>query len=271
MHRIILSCILPFSLLAVPLSALDGTLVGMWESSIFEEGMSGTARLIFQADGTFELSRVAQTEDGYLRAPRIFEEDDDLSAGDAEALNQIFRDAWPEIPLETISFLGSGTYSTAGDSLYLDWAGVDLSYDDRNFTEFNIEFWIQFTLNWEALHRAAEGRDFPEEEYSALEQELEQKYGAEFPEVLNSEALLAALNQVPPGIFAIEGEGATLFLEGPFHAAGPWFLEGQPLVDGETIALRSGTSAKPVEYHRIDAASAVTQTNWGGLKAILAR
>ena len=270
MHRKKLSSVLSLGLLAVPLSALDGTLVGKWESSIFEQGLSGTARLTFQADGTFELGHVARTEDGFWRAPRIFEEDEDLTAEEAEALNQIFRKAWPEIPLETATFLGSGTYATAGDSLWLDWADVDMSYDDRDFTEFFIEFWIQFTLNWEAMHRAAEGRDFPEEEYSALEQELEQKYAAEFPDVLNSEALLAALNQVPPGIYAIEGEGETLFLEGPFHDAGPWFLEGQTLLDGETIALKSGTSAKPLEYHRIGPATAVTRTTWGGLKATMA-
>ena len=270
MHRKILSFPLLLGLLVLPLSVQGDTLVGIWESSIIDEGVTGTARLTFRVDGTFEVSQVAQTEDGYLRAPKIFEEDDDLSAADAEALNQIFREAWPEIPLETASFHGSGTYATAGDSLWLDWADVDISYDDRDFTEFNIEFFVQFTLNWEALHRAAEGRDFPEEEYSALEQELEQKYAAEFPDVLNSEALLATLNQVPPGTYAIEGEGETLFLEGPFSEAGPWFPEGQTLLDGETLPLKSGTRAKPLAYHRIDPATAVARTTWGGLKATLA-
>ena len=270
MHLKILPLTLLPGLLVLPLSALEETIVGTWESSIAEQGLSGTARLTFQAEGTFELSHVGKTEDGYWRAPDVFEEDEDFSAEEAEALNEIFRQAWPEIPLDTASFLGSGTYTTAGDSLYLDWADVDMTYDERNFTEFFIEFFVQFYLKWESLHRAAEGRDFPEEEYSALAQELEEKYVAELPAVFNSEALLAALNQVPPGVYAIESEGETLFLEGPFHAAGPWFLEGRPLVDGETIALKGGTSVKPLEYHRIDPATAVKRITWGGLKATTA-
>ena len=161
MHRKILSSILPLGLLAVPLSALEDPLVGTWESSILEQGFSGTARLTFQADGTFHLSHVGKTEDGYLKAPEVFEEDEDLTAEEAEALNQIIREAWPEIPLETASFLGSGTYATAGDSLWLEWADVDMSYDDRDFTEFYIEFWVQFTLNWGGPAPCRRGARFP--------------------------------------------------------------------------------------------------------------
>lgn len=247
------------ALCVLPLSALEGSLFGTWEASGEEDGASFTTRLTFRADGTFELSNVAKTSDGYWRAPQaLFEEDDDLTAAEADSLNQWFRDAWPETPLDTSSFLGSGTYSTIGDSLRLEWVALDITYDDRDFSEFMVSWYTRFSLNWMTAVHAAEGGEFPEEERLALEEEAT----ALAREVFTLEELLAALNEPPPGIYELRDDGEVLVLQGlGISPDGLLFREAD---------LRAKPQSKPLAYRRIDVASAVTPATWGSLKSTLA-
>ena len=48
----------------------------------------------------------------------------------------------------------------------------EITYDDRDFTDLFVSLWTEFAVNLEAQVRAAEGREFPEEDRLALEQEL---------------------------------------------------------------------------------------------------
>ena len=251
--------ILFLALCVPPLSAVEGNLVGTWEASGEEDGASYTTRLTFRADGTFELSNVARTADGYWRAPQILvEEDDDLTAADAEALNQLFLAAWPETPLDTSSFLGSGTYSTSGDSLRLEWVALDLTCDDRDFSDFMVSFWTRFSVNWMAAVHAAQGLEFPEEERRAIEEEA----AAHAREAFDLATLLTTLNEPPPTTYELRDDGEVLVLQGPGTSADALFLrEADP---------RAEPRAKPLAYRRIDVASAVTQATWGGVKSTLA-
>ncbi len=253
-----LPSILLLALFVPPLAALEESLVGTWEASDeVDDAGSITTRLIFLEDGTFELSSVWRTADGYLRPPQlVFEEDDDFTAADAEALNQLFRDAWPETPLDTSSFLGSGTYATSGDSLRLEWVALDITYDDKDFSEFLVPFWTQFGLNWETEVRAAQDLEFPEEDRLALEQELTTLYHL----MLTTEALLAGLQEPSSTTYDIRDEGKVLVLEGPPFHDPLLFQEAEP---------RARPQAKPLAYRRIDVASAVTPATWGGVTATL--
>ena len=127
MLRKSLPFILFLALCVPPLSAVEDNLVGTWEAS-GEDGGSFTARLVFQDDGTFGLSSVSRTEDGYWRPPQ-FQEDDDLSADEADALTRLYREAWPETPLDARSFLQWP--GTSADALLLreaDPLGKPLAY-----------------------------------------------------------------------------------------------------------------------------------------------
>ena len=251
-----LPSILFLALFVPPLAAIEESLVGTWEAS-GDDGGSFTTRLIFLEDGTFELSSVWRTEDGYLRPPQlVFEEDDDFTAADAEALNQIWMAAWPETPLDTSSFLGSGTYATSGDSLRLRWAAVEATFDDKDFSEFFVSFWTRFGLNWETEVRAAQGLEFPEEDRLALEQELT----ARNQETFTTEALLAGLQEPSSTTYDIRDEGKVLVLEGPPFHDPLLFQEAEP---------RAKPQAKPLAYRRIDVASAVKPATWGGVKSTL--
>ena len=151
MLRKSLPSILFLALCVPPPSAAEDSLVGTWEASGEVDGVSFTTRLVFLDDGNFEASSVSRTEDGYWSLPEVvFEEGGAWTAADADSLNRLFRDAWPETPLEATSFLGSGTYTTSGDSLRREWISVDLRFDDRDFTEFMVSHWIRFGLSWEA-------------------------------------------------------------------------------------------------------------------------
>ena len=261
MLRKSLPSILILALCIPPLSAAEESLVGTWEASGEEDGASYTTRLTFRADATFELSSVAQTSDGYWRAPQVVvEEDDDLTAADAEALNQLFLAAWPETPLDTSSLLGSGTYSTSGDSLRLEWVALDLTYDDRDFTDFMVSFYTRFSVNWMVAVHAAEGRELPEEDRLAIEEEA----AAQARETLTLEALLAAMNEPSASAIAYEirDDGKGLVLQGPGISA-----------DG--LVLRAADSraeprAKRLAYRRVNAATHVTPATWGGVKSTLA-
>lgn len=259
MLRKSLPSILFLALCVPPLAAAEDSLVGTWEASGEVDGVSITTRLVFLDDGNFEVSSVSRTEDGYWRLPEVvFEEDDDLTAAEADALNQLFREAWPETPLEASTLLGSGTYTTSGDSLRLEWISADLRLDDRDFTDFMVSHWIQFGLTWEAAIRAFEGRDFPEEDRRALEEELTVLY----QDILTGVSILDALNESPPRAFELRDGGEVLVLHYPeIPVDALLFQQAEPRVRPQ---------AKPLTYRRVDVASAVSPATWGGVKATLA-
>ena len=245
-----LPSILFLAMFVPPLSALEESLVGTWEASgEVDDAGSITTRLIFLEDGTFELSSVWRTEDGYFRAPQpVFEEDEDLTAAEAEFLNQMWMAAWPETPLDT---------STSGDSLRLQWTAVDVTYDDKDFTEFHLSHSTRFGLNWETEVRAAQGLEFPEEERLALEQELTTRYR----EILTTETLLAALQETSSTTtYDIRDGGKVLVLEGATFVVPQLLQEAEP---------RARPQAKRLAYRRIDAATPVTPATWGGVKSTL--
>ena len=257
MLRKSLPSILFLALCVLPLSALDESLVGTWEASGEHDGVSFTTRLVFLDDGNFEVSSLGRTENGYLKPPQ-FQADDHLPAADAEALAKLFREAWPETPLDARSFLGSGTYTTFGDTLRREWISVDLRFDDRDFTEVMVSHWIQFGLNWEAALRAFEGRDFPEEDRLALEEELTILY----QDILTAEGILAALNESPPRAFELRDGGEVLVFHYPeIPVDALLFQEPEPRVRPQ---------AQSLAYRRVDVASAVAPATWGGVKSTLA-
>lgn len=259
MLRKSLPSILFLALCVPPLSALDESLVGTWEASGEGDEGSFTSRVVFHDDGTFELSSVSRTVDGYWRPPQ-FQEDDDLSADEADALTLMFQAVWPETPLDTSSFLGSGTYAASGDSLRMEWIDVDLTYDDRDFTDFMVSFYTRFSVNWMAAVHAAEGGELPEEDRLALEEEAE----TQARETLTLEALLAAMNEpwASGSPYEIRDDGEGLVLQGPgFFADALLFREAEP---------RGKPLAKPLAYRRVDVASAVAPATWGGVKSTLA-
>ena len=249
-----------FLALCSPLSAVEDDLVGTWEASGEGDGGSFTARLVFQDDGTFELSSVSRTEDGYWRPPQ-FQEDDYHSADEADALTRGFQAVWPETPLDTSSLLGSGTYAASGDSLRMEWIDVDLTYDGRAFTEFMVPFYIRFSLNQMAYARAAEGHELSEEDRLALEEEAE----TQARQIMTLEFLLAFLNEpwASASGYEIRSDGEGLVLQGPgFFADALLFQEAEP---------RGKPLARPLAYRRVDVASAVEPSAWGGVKSTLAR
>ncbi len=257
MLRIYLPSILFLALCVPPLSALDESLVGTWEASGEEDGGSFTTSVVFLEDGTFELRWEMRMKGGYQLPPPLFEEREDLTAGDAEAMNQMVRAAWPEVTLETASSLGSGTYTTAGDILAMEWVALDITYDDRDFSDFFVSLWTEFGVNFEAQVRAAEGGEFPEEDRLALEQELTTLYQV----VWSTEGILAVINETDetsPTTYDIRDDGESLVLErARLEDPSGWIQDGMP-------------PAKPLVYRRIDVASAVTPATWGGVKSTLA-
>ncbi|MCY3735961.1 MAG: hypothetical protein OXG13_06135 [Gemmatimonadaceae bacterium] len=258
MLRKSLPSILFLALSVPPLSALDESLVGTWEASGEGDEGSFTARVVFHDDGTFEFSSVSRTEDGYWRPPQ-FQEDDDLSADEADALTLLFDAVWPETPLETSSFLGSGTYAASGDSLRMEWIDVDLTYDGRGFTDFMVPFYIRFSLNQMALH--SEGGELSEEARLALEEEAE----TQAREIMTLEVLLRILNEpwASPRSYGIRNDGEGPVLQGPgFFADALLFQEAD---------ARGKPLAKPLAYRRVDVASAVAPAAWGRVKSTLAR
>ena len=255
MLRKSLPAILFLALCAPPLSAVEESLVGTWEASGEEDGYSYTMRLVFRDDGTLEDSSVMRTEDGYWKLPQ-FQEGDDLSADEAEFLTRMWREAWPETPVDVSLMQRSGTYTTSGDSLRREWISADLRVDDRDFTEVMVPHWVQFTLNWEAALRAFEGSDFPEEDRLALEQELTILYH----DFWTVEAMLAAMNEVPSTTFELRDGGEVLVFHG-MPADALFFREADP---------QARPQAKPLTYLRIDAATQVAPATWGGVKSTLA-
>ena len=191
MLRKSLPSILLLALCVPPLSALEESLVGTWEASGEDVYGEFTKRLIFREDGTFEVSSDSRMEDGFLLPAPQFEQDQDLTAADADSMNKMLRAAWPEVTLETASSLGSGTYVTSGDSLRMELVAIEITYNDRDITDFFVSLYTEFGLNWEALDRAADGRDFPEEDRLALEQELTTRYR----EIWSPEALRLSINE----------------------------------------------------------------------------
>ncbi len=254
MLRKYLPSILFLALCVPPLTAVEDSLVGTWEASGEDPyGASFTRSLTFREDGTFELSSNSRMEDGFLLPAPQFEHDEDLTSADADSMNQMFRAAWPEVTVETTSSLGTGTYVTSGDSLGMELLAIEITCNDRDFTDFFVSLYTEFGLNLEALERAADGRDFPEEDRLELEQELTALY----QEHLSTEAVRLSMNEYSPTSYEILDGGQGLILQGRPSSEEGWFQEAEPQVE-------------PLVYRRIDVPSAVTPATWGGVKSTLA-
>ena len=139
----------------------------------------------------------------------------------------------PEPPtMETIVAHGTGTYGVIGDNLMVSIDSLDLSVDGEGFVEFFTQVARDFA------RYVADSHEMPAENYPAFEQEFIDAFFAE----LDTVEPLAILNEW--GIITYSIEGDTLFL---------------------TTTKETGVTVW--ELHPIDAASAVAETTWGGLKA----
>ena len=139
----------------------------------------------------------------------------------------------PEPPtMETIVAHGTGTYGVIGDNLVIAIAALDRSVDGEGFVEFFTQVARDFA------RYVADSHEMPAENYPAFEQEFIDAFFAE----LDTVEPLAILNEW--GIITYSIEDDTLFL---------------------TTTKETGVTVW--ELHPIDAASAVAETTWGGLKA----
>ena len=246
MHQL-LSSIAFLCLLALPLVAQEEALYGTWEGPYVDEEIGeGTMRLTFAADGTFDLSwhRLVLLP---LGIPFEGEIPDELL--DEEAVKMFFS-------LEGMSV--HGTYQVSGDSLWMHSDGDTVEYIVDGERLDAIEFWTPiarfsfrvltalFVLLEEGLEEDVSEEKFLTAFEEAVSQEgyqtLSDEFLAEFLAEVEEEPLGFALN----GTYAIEGD--TLALTTTEEEDGVEIVE-------------------TVEFHRIDAASAVVQTTWGGLKA----
>lgn len=175
--RQILSSILFFCVLVLPLSAQEEALHGTWEMSfVDEEGNAITMSLTFQEDGAFELNQVIELGEGFQSA--------------VEAA---------EIPVEEITVQGRGTYQVAGDSLLVDIAEEEMLVGGRDFFEVLEEV-------ARALARvAADLLGISEADYPAFEQVAVD----EFLAGMDEEEFLAGFSGEEVA-WAIEGD--TLFI-----------------------------------------------------------
>ena len=150
-----------------------------------------------------------------------------------------------ESPVETLSVQLTGTYRVAGDSLWVDIVELYYVVDDKKMTpvefgEFMRELYIGFARGFARLAADLEG--ISDEDYPAFEQAFVDAFLAD----LDEDEFLADLEfgrSEEISIYAIEGD--TLFL---------------------TTTTEEG-GVETLELHRIDDATAVVQTSWGGLKA----
>ena len=134
--------------------------------------------------------------------------------------------------METIVAHGTGTYGVIGENLMVSIDSLDLSVDGEGFSEFFTQVARDFA------RYVADSHEMPAENYPAFEQEFIDAFFAE----LDTVAPLAILNEW--GIITYSIEDDTLFL---------------------TTTKETGVVVW--ELHPIDAASAVAETTWGGLKA----
>ena len=150
-----------------------------------------------------------------------------------------------ESPVGTLSVQFTGTYRVAGDSLWVDIVELYYIVDDKKMTpvefgEFMRELYIGFARGFARLAADLEG--VSDEDYPAFEQAFVDAFLAD----LDEDEFLADLgfggSEEISSTYAIEGD--TLFIT--------------TTEEGEIETL---------ELHRIDVASAIVPTTWGGLKA----
>ena len=235
MHQL-LSSIAFLCLLALPLAAQEEALHGTWEGTFADDEIGGgTMRLTFQADGTFDFDLFVEEPIGI---PADGEVPDELLDELTEVI-EVFS------ALEGISAHG-GTYQVSGDSLWVHNDSVVEYIVDGESVDV-IEFWtpfIRFSARFFASFAAA-FEEVSEEDYRALEQEI-------FDQMLAD--MLTELEEEPLGL------GLTL--------SGTYAIEDDTLFITTTTTDEDGVETiETVEFHRIDVASAVAQTTWGGLKA----
>ena len=235
MHQL-LSSIAFLCLLALPLAAQEEALHGTWEGTFADDEIGGgTMRLTFQADGTFDFDLFVEEPGGI---PADGEVPDEL-------LDELTEIVEMYSALEGISAHG-GTYQVSGDSLWVHNDSVVEYIVDGESVDV-IEFWtpfIRFSARFFASFAAA-FEEVSEEDYRALEQEI-------FDQMLAD--MLTELEEEPLGL------GLTL--------SGTYAIEDDTLFITTTTTDEDGVETiETVEFHRIDVASAVAQTTWGGLKA----
>ena len=149
-----------------------------------------------------------------------------------------------ESPVGTLSVRFAGTYRVAGDSLWVDIVELyyivgDAKMTPVEFGEFMRELYIGFARGFARLAADLEG--VSDEDYPAFEQAFVDAFLAD----LDEDEFLADLEfgrSEEVSTYAIEGD--TLFIT--------------TTEEGEVETL---------ELHRIDVASAIVPTTWGGLKA----
>ena len=149
-----------------------------------------------------------------------------------------------ESPVGTLSVQFAGTYRVAGDSLWVDIVELYYIVDNKKMTpvefgEFMRELYIGFARGFARLAADLEG--VSDEDYPAFEQAFVDAFLAD----LDEDEFLADLEfgrSEEISTYAIEGD--TLFIT--------------TTEEGEVETL---------ELHRIDVASAIVPTTWGGLKA----
>ena len=233
----LLSSIAFLCLLALPLAAQEEALHGTWEGTFTDDDIigGGTMRLTFQADGTFDFDLFVEEPGGI---PADGEVPDEL-------LDELTEIVEMYSALEGISAHG-GTYQVSGDSLWVYNDSVVEYIVDGESVDV-VEFWtpfIRFSARFFAAFAAA-FEEVSEEDYPAFEQAI-------FDQMLAD--MLTELEEEPLGL------GLTL--------SGTYAIEDDTLFITTTTTDEDGVETiETVEFHRIDVASAVAQTTWGGLKA----
>ena len=182
--------------------------------------------------GTWE-GTITDAELGEVTVRLTFKEDGTFNQiHQGPLLLEVDAEATGAEALTIDSFHQTGTYQVAGDSL---WVDIDNAYYVVGGERVKlVEIMTQFIREMARLALAL--GEISEEDYPEAEQTVIDEFLAGF----NEEEMLAGL--AVSGTYAVEGD--SLFL---------------------TTTEESGVET--VEFHRIDDATAVVQTTWGGLKA----
>ena len=187
--------------------------------------------------GTWETSFV--DEEGNPVTMRLsFQEDGGFELYQMIELGEDFREVVESTgtPVEAITVQGTGTYGVDGDKISVDITEVEMLVGDRPFLEVLTEV-------ARALARVtADFGGVSEEDYP----EFEQDFVDEFLAGVEEEDLVAGF----------EEEEVT------------WAIEG------DTLSITSPTEdggEETMQFQRVDDATAVARTTWGGLKANLRR
>ena len=205
----------------------DEELIGGWERTLImddlitdEVVMDATIRFTFKPDNRFELYQ------------NIVLGDVDLPAGDGEFEVQADTDLVIDRDLVV---LGSGTYRTVADSLFLDVTEVDEILDRDSLLAIltQVGKWLAHYMN-EWLDTAA---DIEPEDWDAYE-----------------EAVIAEL---------IRNVEHAFFFEGDSGPVGAYRIEHGKLWIIQT--WEDGTVAM-YDFDRMDPATAVTSSTWGTVK-----